>query len=139
MDITIDQALGVLEEQLKPLDEKATELEAELANIKDTRKRLTMAVTALRGGKASAKGGQSSKKCAKKADVISIMAKLIQDNGAMPLDDLRELSRSNILEKNWSLSGFELRFKEALKSNGFDLSPSNSVSLTSTTNSSQSP
>lgn len=136
MDITINQALGVLEEQLKPLDERAAKLEAELAATKDTRKRLKMAVAALRGGKATTKN-QAQKKCAKKADVISVIEKLLQDNGTMPVDDLRELSRSNITEKNWSLSGFELRFKEALKSGLFDVSPDNSVSLAATTKPSQ--
>ena len=127
MDVTVKELRDHLEAQLIPLDGKASELESALAEINESRKRLRAAINALRGRNDNAK--KPTRKCATKDMVIELAEQLVRENNSVPRADLDELVRIKIKDSGLSLSGFALRFNEALASGRFKLSDDGNVSL----------
>ncbi|OYP28482.1 hypothetical protein [Rhodopirellula sp. MGV] len=128
MDLTVNQARDHLEAQLAPLDTKAAELESVLAGINENRKRLRAALTALDGGTGKSRN-KPARKCVTKDMVIEIADQLVADNTQLPKADLDALIRSKVQGKGFSLSGFALRFNEAMNCGRFTVSDSDVVSL----------
>lgn len=128
MDVTIDEAVTVLEEQLAPLDGQVTELECQLGTLKETQKRLRAALNALKGGGKSL-ASSPKKKCVKKLEVVRLVQKYLERDGSIPIDELKQFVSATITKQGWSLSGFGLRFKEAIGTPEFTVSPGNVVTL----------
>lgn len=82
--------------------------------------RLDAALAALGPGKKASRPPQARKPCCTKDDVITIVAGLLRDNGQLTLDELEGLAKGKIKdERQMSLSGFAMRFKEALADSRF--------------------
>lgn len=128
MDLSVDQARDHLEAQLAPLDTKATELESALAGINENRKRLRAALSALDGGSGKSRN-KPARKCVTKDMVIDLADQLVADNTEVPKSDLDALVRDKIQAKGFSLSGFALRFNEAMNCGRFLVSEDDVVSL----------
>lgn len=115
MDAPIAEIERVLREQLTPLDAEAGRLKGQLASVEEQSARLRAALEALGGGPPKAKPPKRGRPCAKKAEVLEIVTKLVRENGVVPVDDLEGLAKETVSsELGRSLSGFGLRFRESL-------------------------
>ncbi|MEZ6063743.1 MAG: hypothetical protein R3C19_25625 [Planctomycetaceae bacterium] len=128
----VKEALEAIERQLTPIDAQCAELKARLAELQQTKEQLEAARAALNGtqkpgGKAKRK---AAKPCARKNDVIAACKDILSENGPLSKDDLEGLVASRLGDdQNFSLSGFTLRFKEALQSELFHVEPDGVVSI----------
>ncbi|MCA8998765.1 MAG: hypothetical protein KDA80_17330 [Planctomycetaceae bacterium] len=123
MDAPLQDIERVLRDQLSPLEEEASRLRTLLADVEDQSARLTAALAALTAGHSKSRTAKRGKPCATKQEVATILVGLLEDNGSLTVDDLEGLAKdklSNQLGK--SLSGFRLRYQEALADPRFAVS-----------------
>ena len=115
MNGSIEQIEQVLLTELAPLDEQAARVQTDLDAIDDKRNRLNAAIEALGSGRKKAKSTRRTKPCATKAEVVQIVMDLLKDNGSLSMEDLDGLAKDRLSrDLGKSLSGFGLRFREAL-------------------------
>lgn len=115
MNGSVEQIEQVILSELAPLDEQAARLRSELGAIDDKRNRMIAAVEALGLGRKKAKSTRRSKPCATKVEVVQILVDLLKDNCSLSTEDLDGLAKDRVSrDLGKSLSGFGLRFKEAL-------------------------
>lgn len=129
MNLNVDQAVALLQEQFDQSCQEISDGEAKLAKDKETKKRLAIAIKALKGGKGDIAKNGSSKKCCDKPAAIEIIETFLTDNGPLPADDLKELASSKVKERGWSLNGFPMLLKRVLKDARFNVSDTGIVSL----------
>ena len=78
--------------------------------------RIDSAIASLDGKPSRAKSSRSSKPCCTKQEVIEIIEGLLRDNGQLTVTELEGLAKEKLSnELNKSLSGFAMRFKEAIR------------------------
>ena len=82
--------------------------------------RIDMALAALDEGVQKTRSTRSRKPCCNKDEVISILRELLRDNGSLSKSELEELAKDKLSNQfGKSLSGFAMRFKEALSNAEF--------------------
>jgi len=106
------------------LQARAVELEGEIQLTQSALERITNAVASLEGkviqqGVKAIKRRKASTPAARRAEIISCIATLLQDNGVVDEADLIALTKDKLRQSGFSLLGFTLRFKEALAQESF--------------------
>lgn len=132
MTVSEQLAVDAIQKQLEPILQETAETEAKLAELKRSKKRLEAALKALTGSSegSSSRSRSPSRPCAKKADVFAVCRRLVEDNPAIPKDDLEQLAKQHLSEeKELSLSGFALRFGECLASGEFTVAADGTVRI----------
>ena len=85
------------------------------------------------GAAKSTKRTRASKPCCTKEEVIQVLVGLLRDNGALSRDELEELAKHKLSrERGRNLSGFAMRFREALGDGPFHEARDNVFELRST-------
>lgn len=129
MNYPIDEIVTELRSQLAPIEEEETRLRSALTELKGHRKKLEAALNVLGGGPQKAKPPKRGKTCATKQEVVAIMAELLRANGPMETADLEGLAKDRLSEAGRSLSGFRLRFSEAIRESDFQVDEGGHVTL----------
>ncbi|QDT37689.1 hypothetical protein [Stratiformator vulcanicus] len=130
MDFSTEKIEHALREELTPLDAEAEQLRARLHHIDEQRNRLNAALAALAGGGGSRPRKRPAKPAATKAEVIDIIAGLLREQPALPVDELQKQIKEKLTkELGRSLNGFALRFKEATADRRFQRSSDGLISL----------
>lgn len=118
--------------QLEPIERQADGLRHRLAELEAEKAPLEAALAALDESK-KPKGRKAAKPCAKKPDVEAVCRSLLSEDGSLSRGDLEARAKKKLSgELGFSLSGFGLRFKQCLASNGFVVSEAGIVTLTRT-------
>ncbi|WP_430451105.1 hypothetical protein [Rhodopirellula europaea] len=135
----VDNALKVIHDhdqllldQLQPLEQEASELEARLATIHELRDEIKSRLKVPPEKKSSPKRQtrRASRPCAKKADVLLALRDLVSQNQPIDRSDLESLAKHKLRdEQNFSLSGVKLRLQECLSSDEFSIDDAGFVSL----------
>ena len=109
MTTEIDQAREAIERQLKPIARKATELEKELAALRQTESQLRAALKALAQNKPikSKAGRKPAKPCARKEDVLKVCLAIATEQSPRSPISKAELERL-VKQKLSSECGFSL-------------------------------
>ena len=122
MNGSIEQIERVLLAELSPLNKQLERLHSEVSVLEEQRSRLTAAIEALSGGAKKGRAPKRGKPCTTKAEVIQILSQLLQDNHSLAPEDLEGLAKDRLSrELGKSLSGFSLRWKQALRDPRFVL------------------
>lgn len=130
-----EAAQEALLDLIKPLSEEEQQLQLRLDEIQQAKAPLEAALNELKSKKhpKSRQRSKAGKKTVCKQDVLSACLKLVDSNYPIYREDLKELVKDKLTtEKGVDLRGFELRFKEVLASQDFDVSKAGAVSPRST-------
>ena len=125
----------LLLDQLKPLEQEAARLKAELVAVEELaneiRSRLQLPSPEAKRTKRSSR--KPAKPCAKKADVMEAAISLVRAHQPIELSDLETKLKNKLSsESGFSLSGVALRFKECLASDEFAPDQNGLICLAST-------
>lgn len=130
MNSPIAQIVTELQNQLAPIEAEENRCRTALAELKDQRQKIEAALSVLGSGSSKSKPAKAGKPCATKQEVVAIVGELLRTNRAIPIADLEALTKENLAESgDRSLSGFGLRFREALRQPEFRVSPAGVVEL----------
>lgn len=128
-------ALEAIELQLEPINREITEIEERLAMLRKSKARLEAARVALAGapnGKGKA-GRKASKPYARKETVMNVCLDIAKQNAPIPKADLEALVKDKLGdEQGFSLSGVQLRLRECLAGDTFEVTENGMVSLATT-------
>ncbi len=122
MSIKIDSVKKILREEKDAFMAVVKSLRTQLAVAEEDVSRVVTALNALEQKpakkgvkKTSPTGPRVGKPCCTKKEVIAILSVLLRDNGALTRVELGDLAKDKLIhEHHKSLSGFAMRFKEAL-------------------------
>lgn len=132
MTPALDAARSAIEQQLEPIADKLTELEIEVASLRSEKAQLEAALKALDGTvHQSGRSKKSPKRpAAKKQDVIVACREVLASEHRLSADALEEMVGKRLKQQSgYTLSGFALRFKEALQSGQFFIDEDRMVSI----------
>lgn len=124
----------LLLDQLKPLEQEAARLKAELVAVEELaneiRSRLRLPSSEAKRTKRSSR--KPTKPCAKKTDVMAAAISLVRTHQPIELSELEtKLKHKLSSESGFSLSGVALRFKECLASDEFAPDQNGSICIAS--------
>lgn len=128
-------ALAAIELQLEPIYVEITETTEHLKTLQNSKARLEAARVALSGtksGKAKS-GGKERKPSANKSTVMKVCLDIARQNAPISKDDLEALAKDKLSDGlNFSLTGVQLRLKECLADDAFNIAEDDMVSLATT-------
>jgi len=127
-DAGFEALLGLIEplaRERNELKERLAEIEAEIAPLEAAAKQLKSK------GKAKAKTkNKAGKRSVRKSDVHTVCLKLVEENPAITQSELKDRAKEKLAgDLGLDLKGFELRFKEAMATDEFDVTTGGAVSL----------
>jgi len=120
MSTNLDSIKKILREEKDARVAVAKSLRTQLEVADEDVSRVVTALNALeqKPAKRAAKKTNLSgpkKPCPTKQETIVAVMEILDGNGAVPVDDLKGLTSDKLTEQGKSLSGFALRFGEALR------------------------
>lgn len=125
-------ALAAIELQLAPISLEVAETEERLKTLQNSKARLEAARIALAGtksGKAKS-GGKERKPAANKTTVMKVCLDIATQNSPIAKADLEELAKDKLSDDlGFSLTGVQLRLRECLADDAFDITDDEMISL----------
>lgn len=125
-------ALAAIELQLEPIYIEVAETTELLKTLQNSKARLEAARVALTGNKAGkAKSGTKDRKpSANKTTVMKVCLDIATQNDPITKEDLEQLAKDKLSDDlGFSLTGVQLRLRECLADDAFDITDDDMVSL----------
>ena len=126
-DSRLEEVRQQLSDELDQREAESQQLKAQLDAVEADRKAIAAALAAL-----GRKRGAATKPSARKTQVVAILRELLEANGPIEKADLKALVGERLTAAGKSLSGFGLRFGEAMKDPQFESMPSGRIALAGT-------
>ncbi len=128
MDSPIPDLITELKRLREPLEHEETGLKEKLSLCQAQLHKLDAALLAL--SDTPRRASRISKRSVTKSELIEVITDLLKSNGRLSRADLEGLAKKRFSEDSErSLSGFGLRFKEAMNDRNFTMSSTGEITL----------